>query len=69
MDPALLVLLVCLVLGAVVGLFAGLLGIGGGLIIVPSLLYLLIEHVHLPLEVAMPMAIATSYLHLEPTIN
>jgi len=59
-DPALLVLLVCLVLGAVVGLFAGLLGIGGGLIIVPSLLYLLIEHVHLPLEVAMPMAIATS---------
>ncbi|WP_166422111.1 sulfite exporter TauE/SafE family protein [Paraglaciecola sp. 20A4] len=60
MDPALFILLVCLGLGAVVGLFAGLLGIGGGLIIVPSLLYLLTEHVHLPLKVAMPMAIATS---------
>ncbi|MBB1269826.1 sulfite exporter TauE/SafE family protein [Shewanella sp. SR44-3] len=32
---------ICLALGAVVGFLAGLLGIGGGLIIVPALLYLL----------------------------
>lgn len=52
-------ILICLILGAIVGVLAGLLGIGGGLIIVPALLYLL------PLEgvsqdVLMPMAIATS---------
>ena len=60
MDPALLIFLVCTLLGAFVGLFAGLLGIGGGLIIVPSLLYLLTDYIHLPLKIAMPMAIATS---------
>ena len=60
MDPALLILLVCSILGAVVGLLAGMLGIGGGLIIVPSLLYLLTHYLELPLTVAMPMAIATS---------
>ncbi|MGY0621638.1 MAG: hypothetical protein ACW7DO_05195, partial [Paraglaciecola chathamensis] len=56
MDPALLILLVCSILGAVVGLLAGMLGIGGGLIIVPSLLYLLTHYLELPLTVAMPMA-------------
>lgn len=41
MDSILLVFSICLALGAVVGFLAGLLGIGGGLIIVPALLYLL----------------------------
>jgi hypothetical protein len=49
----------CLALGAVVGLLAGLLGIGGGLIIVPALVYILpffdITH-----EAIMPIALATS---------
>lgn len=52
--------MICLALGAVVGVLAGLLGIGGGLIIVPALVYLLIEYLQLDLSVAMPMAIATS---------
>ena len=33
--------LICLVVGALVGFLAGLFGIGGGLIIVPVLVYLL----------------------------
>ena len=41
MDSLLQVFLICLVLGSVVGFLAGLLGIGGGLIIVPALLYIL----------------------------
>lgn len=52
-------ILICLALGSIVGILAGMLGIGGGLIIVPALVYLL------PLEgvaenLVMPMAIATS---------
>jgi uncharacterized membrane protein YfcA len=43
-----------------VGLLAGLLGIGGGLIIVPVVLALLQQVLHLPLDIAMPMSIATS---------
>ena len=42
------------------GILAGMLGIGGGLIIVPALVYLLTEHLNLGLDIAMPMAIATS---------
>lgn len=34
-------ILICLVVGCVVGFLAGLFGIGGGLIIVPILVYLL----------------------------
>lgn len=41
MDNILLIFSLCLVLGAFVGFMAGLLGIGGGLIIVPALIYLL----------------------------
>lgn len=60
MDSLLLITLICLSLGALVGFLAGLLGIGGGLLIVPSLLYLFAHYLGLPLSLAMPMAIATS---------
>lgn len=50
---------VCLLLGALVGFLAGLLGIGGGLVIVPALAYLL-PHVGVEHELVMPMALGTS---------
>ncbi len=40
-DSLIQVFVICLLLGSVVGFLAGLLGIGGGLIIVPALLYIL----------------------------
>jgi uncharacterized membrane protein YfcA len=46
-------------LGAFTGFLAGLLGIGGGLIVVPALVYLL-PHLGISHEVIMPMALATS---------
>ncbi|WP_340678408.1 sulfite exporter TauE/SafE family protein [Paraglaciecola sp.] len=60
MDPIISIYLWCLVMGAVVGLLAGLLGIGGGLIMVPALVYLFTHELGLSLDFAMPMAIATS---------
>lgn len=49
----------CAIMGAIVGFFAGLLGIGGGLIIVPVLVYLL-PLLGISAELAFPMALATS---------
>lgn len=54
------VILISIVLGAVVGFFAGLLGIGGGLIVVPVLLMLLPAFDVVPIEHAMLVAVATS---------
>lgn len=59
MESLLWVFVICLGLGALVGFMAGLLGIGGGLIIVPALIYILpsvgVSSVQLP-----HIAIATS---------
>ncbi|KJR31973.1 hypothetical protein BOO91_06225 [Vibrio navarrensis] len=52
-------LMLLLALGAFVGVMAGLLGIGGGLIVVPALLYLL-PWAGIPTELSMHMALATS---------
>ena len=49
----------CLLLGALVGFLAGLLGIGGGLLIVPALVYLL-PQVGVSPDVVMPIALGTS---------
>lgn len=48
-----------IVLGAFAGFCAGLLGVGGGLVIVPALLYLFVLN-DISIALAMPMALATS---------
>jgi uncharacterized membrane protein YfcA len=60
MEPLLLLMLLCTGLGAIVGVLAGLLGIGGGLVIVPALLYMLQHLMGISVENAMPITIATS---------
>jgi uncharacterized membrane protein YfcA len=52
-------LLVCLAVGAVAGLLAGLLGVGGGLVIVPALVWLL-PPLGLDPDFAMHVALATA---------
>lgn len=60
LSPVYLVLaFACLALGALSGLLAGLLGIGGGLILVPGLLWLL-PQVGVAEAVVMPSALASS---------
>lgn len=59
MDVSLWLVLACLGLGAGVGLLAGLLGIGGGLLIVPALSFLLPAAGFNP-QLVMPIALATS---------
>lgn len=54
------IFLSCLALGAVVGFLAGLFGIGGGLIIVPALVYLF-PLAGIPNEYLMSMALGTSF--------
>ncbi|MFW8591626.1 sulfite exporter TauE/SafE family protein [Glaciecola sp. 2405UD65-10] len=60
MEPISILFLCCLVLGAVVGMLAGLLGIGGGVIIVPVLIFMLQYFLGIGIEDGMPIAIATS---------
>ncbi|MDF1791947.1 MAG: sulfite exporter TauE/SafE family protein [Thalassobaculaceae bacterium] len=52
--------------GAVAGLLAGLLGVGGGIVIVP-VLFNMFGVLHLPQETAMHMAIGTSLATIIPT--
>ncbi|MEG3766562.1 sulfite exporter TauE/SafE family protein [Alteromonas sp. 14N.309.X.WAT.G.H12] len=60
MEPYSLIFLWCLGIGLVVGLLAGMLGIGGGLIIVPALSYLMVHFLGMNTDTVMPMAVATS---------
>ena len=60
MDPLLLIFVSCMALGMLTGTLAGMLGIGGGLSIVPVLSALLTGIAGISHELAMPMAIATS---------
>lgn len=53
-------ILLCLLVGAVAGFFAGLFGIGGGLLIVPMLVYLL-PMVGVPEPLLMSTALGTSF--------
>jgi uncharacterized membrane protein YfcA len=60
MNEVLLLILYCAILGCGVGFLAGLLGIGGGLVIVPVLSSLLLQFDILPADQVVIGAIATS---------
>jgi uncharacterized membrane protein YfcA len=67
-DAVLLSLLaLCLIVtGAVAGTLAGLLGVGGGIVIVP-VLFIIFEVLEIPNQVAMHLAVATSLATIIPT--
>lgn len=67
-SPELLVLLaLCLIFtGAVAGVLAGLLGVGGGIVIVP-VLYLVFDFLNVSDSIAMHLAVATSLATIIPT--
>jgi len=54
-----IIIISCAVIGVFVGFLSGLLGIGGGLVIVPALIYLL-PLLNIPMDVVMPLALGTS---------
>lgn len=54
-----IIIVSCLFSGMVIGFLSGLLGIGGGLIIVPLLIYLL-PLLNIPLEIILPLSLGTS---------
>ena len=60
MTPLFGVILICLFTGMIVGVLAGLLGIGGGVLIVPILTYVLVHMLGASVEYAIHVAIATS---------
>lgn len=60
MSELLIIIISCALLGSVVGFLAGLLGIGGGLVIVPILSMILLYFNVLPREQVVVCAIATS---------
>ncbi|MEZ8826021.1 sulfite exporter TauE/SafE family protein [Vibrio amylolyticus] len=60
MSELLLLIVFCAILGSVVGFLAGLLGIGGGLVIVPVLSSILLHFEVLPANQVVVAAIATS---------
>jgi len=55
-----------LITGAISGVLAGLLGVGGGIVIVP-VLFLLFEYLDIPASIAMHLAVATSLATIVPT--
>ncbi len=59
-------ILVLMFTGAIAGLLAGMLGVGGGIVIVPVLFHMF-GVLELPLETAMHMAIGTSLATIVPT--
>ncbi len=60
MPVEIIILLFCVGIGSIVGILAGMLGIGGGLIIVPALTYMLSYFLGLSPFLTITIAIATS---------
>jgi len=60
MSDLIVLIIYCAILGSGVGFLAGLLGIGGGLVIVPILSMILLHFNALPPEQVVVVAIATS---------